>query len=202
MLQMTLRHLCVCTGLQATTSDLDTLTPDQMNLDALLQSKDYFTNTQSDLASTTDLAYSAKVAPGLRGSLDRYPVGRSRDLEQSSRMTFTLGSTSEMSLPAGLTGTLEQSEENFGAGGTGGSDKHPMATYTMASEGRISPTYPDSLEGTGGVLGDTGGSEPHQGPANGRGPARHVSVMIPSVGEEDTATEESPEEVSQISLGH
>ena len=208
--------VCVCTGLQGTVSDLDsrTMTSDQMNMDALIQSRDYFANTQSDLASTNDLAYPAKVA-GTRGSMERsaefrYPVGRSADLEQSSKMTFTLGSTSDMSLPAGLCGTLDHSEELATAGGTSDSVKLP-GTYTMDSQGsvelRASSRYQDSLEGTGEdgqlrgthtVLGDAASStNGHQGARAG---PRQVSVMIPSAGEEDTGTEDSPEEVSQISL--
>ena len=119
------------TGLLGTASDLDprTMTPDQMNLDALIQSRDYFTATASDLASTNDLG---KV------------MARSGELSASELSEAQAG---------GGTYSVEEGQD------TGGCTKYPHTT-----------------------------------------PPRQVSVMMPSVGEEDSATDGSPDDLSHISL--
>ncbi len=186
-------------GLQGT-SDLDTITSDRINMEALLASRDYFTNTQSDLATTgADL-----VGTGQSDHLLDYPLGRSADYSQSGGLRQTMGSTSDMSLSPGLTQTLERSEEEL-------NQSKRLMTFSVDSdtERRTSGRYPDSLEGTGGdveasrdfqglrlgVSGEEGGAGP------GRSGPLQMSVMIPSVGEESEGTEGSADNISELDLG-
>lgn len=154
-------------GLYAS-SELDTQTSDQMNVEALLESRDYLANTQTDLGSTagdSDLGQSGKLT---------YSLTRSEELRyQSVVMQQSPGSTSDMSLAPGLTKTLERSEEE------------------LAQDSRQSHDDNSDLQLT--AEREKSGHPGHSGPLQ-------VSVTIPSVGEEDSQTQESYDDVSEISL--
>ena len=177
-----------------TLSDLGTrtMTPDQMNVEALLQSRDYFASTQSpsELEATGDL--SERPAHSFDGTLD----SQSQTQRKSADFYFgrySMGTTSDMSLPAGLTRTLEDT------GGLRGSERF---TYTVESDSdfRQSAKYQNGLEGMGDFEQTMGssGNQLQQPRVTQDGP-RQVSVTIPSVAEEDS--ESGDFDVSEISLG-
>ena len=150
-------------------SDLDTQTSDQINVEALLQSQDYFANTQSDLGSTAGDAEFAQMGK-LTCSLTR-----SEELRyQSMVMQQSPGSTSDMSLAPGLTKTLERSEEELAQDSRQSYDDNSDLQLTDEKKGKTKEAA-------------------RSGPLQ-------VSVTIPSVGEEDSQTQESYEDVSEISL--
>ncbi|KAK2149200.1 hypothetical protein LSH36_463g06057 [Paralvinella palmiformis] len=150
-------------------SDLDTQTSDQINVEALLQSQDYFANTQSDLGSTAGDAEFAQM-----GKLT-YSLTRSEELRyQSMVMQQSPGSTSDMSLAPGLTKTLERSEEELAQDSRQSYDDNSDLQLTDEKKGKTKEAA-------------------RSGPLQ-------VSVTIPSVGEEDSQTQESYEDVSEISL--
>ena len=109
------------------------MTPDQMNVEALLASQDYLQTTMTDLTSTADLR-------NLAASLDLHALS---EASETGGMVGgrTMGSTSEMSLPAGMTQTLEREESEIMSRGVDSVDTE--------SDMRHSAKYPDSLEGTG-----------------------------------------------------
>ena len=106
------------------------MTPDQMNVEALLASQDYLRSTMTDLSSTADLR-------NLAASLDLRALSEASETGGGAGVR-TMGSTSEMSLPAGMTQTLEREESEL--------TSRPVDSE---SDMRISAKYPDSLEGTG-----------------------------------------------------
>ena len=140
------------------------MTPDQMNVDILLNSQDYLGNTRSDLLTTDDFQQTGDQPGGqtMTRSFDQseeiqvvvrnrqsydisdqsYRTGDDFDLVDSTRLNLRLaetpGSTSDMSLPEGLTQTLEREESE-------------KLSFTVDSESdlKMSGKYPDSLEGTG-----------------------------------------------------
>ena len=147
-------------------SDRDSMnmTPDQINVDVLLNSQDYLANTQSDLMTTEDFQQTGehmgrtvtrsfdqseeiKVAATTGQSYDytdhsydmRYSMEREEGTRHQLRYFETPGSTSDMSLPEGMTQTLERE------------DSEKVLSHTVDSESdlKMSGKYQDSLEGTG-----------------------------------------------------
>lgn len=172
-----------------------TMTPDQMNVEALLQSHDYFTNTQSDGETTGEFGQSRHLTHSSQEFSQSLTLTqsmrKSTEFGHGNRMAYSLGTTSDMSLPPGLTGTLDRS------GGLGRSDRF---TYTVDSDSDFR-RYPDSLEGTG-DFGQTLDSTAGYGNGAKTGSLdapRQVSVTIPSVVDEDS--ESGDGDVSEISLG-
>ena len=186
-----------------------TMTPDQINVEALLATRDYYNNTQSDITGefgqsgrlTGEFGPSGHLAQTLERS-DEFQTG---DMEKSGNYgNYTMGSTSDISLPPGLTQTMERSAS--------GDLSQERLTYSGELEEnglRVgtaeSVRYPDSLDGTG-EMDKSGRREEEDGEfdqseerfeGKRTGPLQ-VSVTIPSMGEED----DSGDSVDDMSSMH
>lgn len=168
--------MALVSGLFGSMSDMDTrtMTPDRINVESLLQNEDYMNATQSDLATTTEVKVTAGTSLDFSTNFRRGLVGQSADL--SSRITYTAGTETEISLPPGLADSAELSERN------------ETRSHFLLGKATL-----DSEE-----------SEQHSSPVRRSGPKSsgplQVSVTIPSMGEEDSGSEEYQETLSEISL--
>ncbi len=178
--------------------DTRTMTPDQMNVEALLQSREYFGQSygsQSDVGSTTEFGHqmsrtwdqSCRLTQTLEESTEFSQSKMTTQSESELRITERYPDSLEGTLDYG---TLDQSEgqiEMLGHTGTLGNTDTIGHTETLGGTG--------SLEEAAKPIGTSTSMTDQRIIAR---PPLTVSVTIPSMEQTESSGDESIEDVSEL----